>query len=99
MDGHGDLRPEHVCLTDPPVVFDCLEFDARLRRIDVADELSFLAMECERLGAGWIGRQVREACLARRGDAPPEQLLHFYQAYRASVRAKVAALRQTVKRP
>ncbi|HVU87971.1 MAG TPA: hypothetical protein VHD36_11670, partial [Pirellulales bacterium] len=93
IDGHGDLRPEHVCLTEPPVVFDCLEFDARLRRLDVADELSFFVMECDRLGAGRIGRQVRAACLVRCGDAPPAQLLHFYQAYRACVRAKVAALR------
>jgi aminoglycoside phosphotransferase family enzyme/predicted kinase len=93
VDGHGDLRPEHVCLSEPPVVFDCLEFDARLRTIDIADELSFFVMECERLGAAWIGQQVREACLARCGDAPPAQLLYFYQAYRACVRGKVAALR------
>ena len=94
IDGHGDLRPEHICLTAPPVVFDCLEFDARLRQLDVADELSFLAMECERLGAAEIGRKVRDACLARCGDDPPAALLKFYESYRACVRAKVAALRR-----
>ena len=62
IDGHGDLRPEHICLTARPVVFDCLEFDPRLRLLDVADELSFLAMECDRLGAGAVGEQVRNAC-------------------------------------
>ncbi len=93
IDGHGDLRPEHICLTEPPVVFDCLEFDAALRRLDLADELSFLAMECERVGAVAIGRQVRSACLARCGDDPPVKSLAFYQSYRACVRAKVAALR------
>ena len=28
VDAHGDLRPEHVCLTSPPLVIDCLEFNA-----------------------------------------------------------------------
>ncbi|MBI2826288.1 MAG: AAA family ATPase [Planctomycetia bacterium] len=93
IDGHGDLRPEHCCLTDPPVVFDCLEFDPRLRRLDVADELAFLAVECQRLGAAWVGEQVLEACLARRGDRPPDALVAFYKSYRACVRAKVAVLR------
>ena len=93
IDGHGDLRPEHICLTDPPVIFDCLEFDAELRRLDIADELSFLAMECQRLGAAWIGAQIRAACLQRCNDQPPAALLAFYQSYRACVRAKVAVLR------
>ena len=93
IDGHGDLRPEHICLTEPPVIFDCLEFDAELRRLDIADELSFLAMECQRLGAAWIGAQVRAACLERCHDQPPAALLAFYQSYRACVRAKVAVLR------
>ena len=27
VEGHGDLRPEHVCFTEPPAVFDCIEFN------------------------------------------------------------------------
>jgi aminoglycoside phosphotransferase family enzyme len=46
VEGHGDLRPEHVCLLDPPVVIDCLEFSVALRQTDPIDELAFLAMEC-----------------------------------------------------
>ncbi|HSG95679.1 MAG TPA: hypothetical protein VLA28_09160, partial [Afifellaceae bacterium] len=34
LEGHGDLKPEHVCLTDPPVIIDCLEFNRSLRLID-----------------------------------------------------------------
>lgn len=49
-EGHGDLRPEHICLVEPPIVIDCLEFSARLRRLDPFDEICFLALECERLG-------------------------------------------------
>lgn len=93
VDGHGDLRPEHVCLTTPPVVFDCVEFSAELRRVDVADELCFLAMECQRLEADDIGRQVLAAYCRASGDQPPPELLDFYKSYRACVRAKVAALR------
>ena len=51
IEGHGDLRPEHVCLVDPPVVFDCVEFSRELRTLDVADELAFLASECDALGS------------------------------------------------
>jgi aminoglycoside phosphotransferase family enzyme len=46
VEGHGDLRPEHVGLLDPPVVIDCLEFSVALRQTDPIDELAFLAMEC-----------------------------------------------------
>jgi aminoglycoside phosphotransferase family enzyme len=46
VDGHGDLRPEHVCFNHPIVIFDCLEFSAELRTIDPFDELAYLALEC-----------------------------------------------------
>lgn len=55
VDGHGDVRPEHVCLEPEPVIIGCLEFNARFREVDPADELSFLAMECARLGARELG--------------------------------------------
>jgi aminoglycoside phosphotransferase family enzyme/predicted kinase len=93
IEGHGDLRPEHVCLEDPPAVFDCVEFSAELRRLDVLDELCFFAMECEFLDADWVGRRVLEVYRQERNDNPPQALLCFYKCYRACVRAKVAALR------
>ncbi len=93
IEGHGDLRPEHVCLIDPPVVFDCVEFSRDFRTIDIADELSFLAMECDFLGAGSIGQRLIDQCTTMLGDDVPPRLTRFYKAYRACVRAKVAALR------
>lgn len=93
IDGHGDLRPEHVCLTDPPAVFDCLEFSADLRRVDVLDELCFLAMECDALQSSATGQCVLDAYARRSHDAPSPELTTFYKSYRACVRAKVAALR------
>ncbi|MDX1636366.1 MAG: hypothetical protein R3281_00260 [Balneolaceae bacterium] len=53
VEGHGDLKPEHICL-EPPVVIDCLEFDRKLRILDTIDDLTFLALECDLLGAPWI---------------------------------------------
>ncbi len=93
IDGHGDLRPEHICLTNPPVVFDCVEFSADLRRVDVLDELCFLAMECDLLNADSIGERILAAYLAKSQDRPPPEIIPFYKAYRACVRAKVAGLR------
>lgn len=93
VDGHGDLRPEHIYLMPEPVIVDCIEFSADFRRIDVADELCFLAMELNQLGAAELGEQLLHDCLKRLNDRPDPRLLQFYQSYRACVRAKVAALR------
>lgn len=93
VDGHGDLRPEHICLSDPIAIFDCIEFSSDFRRIDVADELAFLAAECDFLGADWVGAQLLASYQQQSGDQPSVVLWDFYKSYRACVRAKVAALR------
>lgn len=93
MEGHGDLRPEHVFFHPHPLIIDAIEFSSELRRIDVLDELGFLAMECAQLGAAWVGDEIIGQYRVATGDRAPEPLLRFYEAYRASVRAKVAALR------
>jgi aminoglycoside phosphotransferase family enzyme len=90
VEGHGDLRPEHIALGPVPAVIDCLEFDRRLRLLDPADELSFLILECERLGARWAGELVLSEYRRLTGDAPPARLLALYGALRALVRAKLA---------
>ncbi|MCE9527899.1 MAG: AAA family ATPase [Planctomycetales bacterium] len=93
VDGHGDLRPEHICFSDPIAIFDCIEFSPEFRRIDVADELAFLAAECDFLGAEWVGPQLLAAYQQQSDDQPAAVLFDFYKSYRACVRAKVAALR------
>ncbi len=93
VEGHGDLRPEHICLEDPVVIFDCLEFSLRLRQVDPVDEMAFLAMECAQLGAPWAQPILFEIC-ARRVPAwyAPAPLVNFYQAVHAFTRARLAAL-------
>lgn len=95
VDGHGDLRPEHIYVEDPPVVIDCIEFSDELRCVDIADELAFLDMECQRLGDGGFGKLVLKNYQLVSGDAIPAAVVSFYRGYRACVRAKVALLRST----
>ena len=92
VEGHGDLRPEHVYLGPDPVVIDCLEFHRDFRILDWADELAFLAMECERLGSPDSGKVILEACCRELDDRPPAALIHFYKAHRALLRAKLSIL-------
>jgi aminoglycoside phosphotransferase family enzyme len=91
VEGHGDLRPEHVCLVKTPVVFDCLEFNERLRQLDPLDDLAFLAVGCERLGSEAVGETLYETYREISADRAPERLTHFYSSYRASVRLRLAA--------
>ncbi|QAU35172.1 hypothetical protein [Janthinobacterium sp. 17J80-10] len=90
VEGHGDLRPEHICLRPELAVIDCLEFSRDLRIIDAVDELGFLAMECTRLGAPALGQCLLRAYCDASGDFPPQVLLQFYQSFRASLRARIA---------
>jgi len=69
---------------------DCLEFKREFRLLDPADELAFLAMECDRLGAALLGDRILQGCLDASGDAPADTLIWFYKTYRACLRAKIA---------
>lgn len=90
VEGHGDLRPEHVFLGPPPAVIDCVSYNRDFRVLDPADELAYLDLECEFLGAPAAGARVLEHYRALSGDRPPEPLLHFYRSVRATLRAKLA---------
>jgi uncharacterized protein len=92
VEGHGDLRPEHVCLAAEPIFIDCLEFNRDLRIIDPADELAYLSMECEFAGAGAIRRTVFATYRACTGDDVSDTMLDFYASSRALLRARLAAL-------
>lgn len=90
VEGHGDLRPEHVFLGQPAAVIDCIEFDRELRLIDPLEELAFLWMECIRLGAARWGELFLETYLRESGEHAPEELLRFYMSSRACLRARLA---------
>lgn len=90
VEGHGDLRPEHVCLTAEPAFIDCLEFNADLRVLDPFDEIAYLALECQRLGAPWVGDVFLSAARQALSPPAPEALIAFYRAARALLRARLA---------
>jgi aminoglycoside phosphotransferase family enzyme len=90
VEAHGDLRPEHVYLGPKPVITDCLEFNRAFRILDPADELAYLALECEMLGDAETGRRLLDLYEELSRDRPPDPLLRFYMSERACLRAKLA---------
>jgi aminoglycoside phosphotransferase family enzyme len=90
VEGHGDLRPEHVALRPDIAIIDCLEFSRALRLVDPVDELAFLGMEARRQGAPEISRILFERYRRRTRDTPGPALVAFYEAYRALIRARLA---------
>ena len=92
VEGHGDLRPEHICLEREPVIIDCLEFSRQLRLVDPADEMAFLALECEMLAELGAGARLQRCYEAITGDRPPERLIAWYTGFRALLRARLSAL-------
>jgi aminoglycoside phosphotransferase family enzyme len=90
VDGHGDLRPEHIWLGDPVRIIDCLEFNPRLRAVDPFDEIAFLCLECERLGGAWAGAYVKRRIARALSDGLSDELFLFYRCHRATLRARLA---------
>jgi aminoglycoside phosphotransferase family enzyme len=90
VDAHGDLRPEHIWLSAPYPIIDCLEFNASLRALDALDELAFLHLECERLGGRWVGEMLRRRLAILLDDDPATGLFLFYRINRAMLRARLS---------
>jgi uncharacterized protein len=93
VDGHGDLRPEHIYLNGTPRIIDCLEFRSDLRTVDPVSEIAYLALECGRLGDHRIETQLLQAYQQRTGDKPSRDLFHFYSALNALIRARPTLIR------
>jgi uncharacterized protein len=91
---HGDLHLRNIAVLDGhPVVFDCIEFDAALRWIDVMNEVAFLVMDLEDFGRADLAYRFLNRYLEATGDYEGLRVLRFYLVYRAMVRAKIHAMR------
>lgn len=88
VDGHGDLRPEHVCL-QPPVILDRIEFSADYRLIDAHDEIGYLGLEAEILGNAEIGVRLRHLLIENGFAAPSEALADTFRITRCLIRARL----------
>jgi aminoglycoside phosphotransferase family enzyme/predicted kinase len=93
VDGHGDLRLQHVLLTDPVQVVDALEFDPGLRIADVACDIGFLVMDLEGEGPTALADALLTGYREAGGDPGDDGLLALMACYRALVRAKIDAMR------
>jgi aminoglycoside phosphotransferase family enzyme len=90
VDGHGDLRPEHIWPGPPVRIIDCLEFNPQLRAIDPLDEIAYLGIECARLGGEQYGAYLTRRIGGRLPGGFSEELFTFYRCYRAMLRARLA---------
>ncbi|MHC4769205.1 MAG: bifunctional aminoglycoside phosphotransferase/ATP-binding protein [Planctomycetota bacterium] len=102
-EGHGDLHAGNICLTDAGIViYDCIEFDPRLRCGDVVKDLAFLVMDLEARDDRDFGRRLADRYARATGDGDFDILLPFYKAHFACVRGKVnsiAAVDQSLEPP
>ena len=98
-DTHGDLRLEHVYLfpeRDAPrdvVIVDCIEFNEAFRYADPVADMAFLTMDFEYVGRHDLAEAFVDEYVRRSGDSEGAELVDFYVAYRAAVRAKVEGLK------
>jgi aminoglycoside phosphotransferase family enzyme len=91
-DCHGDLHMEHVCLTNPIIIIDCIEFNERFRFIDIASDISFLLMDLEFNEGFELAEQLSQSYIKFSGEEDITDLIRFYKTYRAYVRGKVNSL-------
>ncbi|MBI5937144.1 MAG: AAA family ATPase [Betaproteobacteria bacterium] len=91
---HGDLHLGNIAwVAEAPLIFDCIEFNPALRWIDVLSELAFLFMDLVHREHEALAWRLLNRYLEHTGDYAGLSVFRFYLAYRAMVRAKVAAIR------
>jgi uncharacterized protein len=91
---HGDLHLGNVAVIDGvPVPYDCIEFDACLRWIDVMSDVAFAVMDLEHHGLPRLAARFLNAYLEETGDYAGLRVLRFHLVHRALVRAKIACIR------
>ena len=91
---HGDLHCGNVVRwAGALTAFDGIEFDPKLRFIDVLNDIAFLTMDLAERRHAELRRAVLQAWLEALGAWTALPLLPYYETYRALVRAKVDALR------
>ncbi|TDB60399.1 bifunctional aminoglycoside phosphotransferase/ATP-binding protein [Arundinibacter roseus] len=94
VEGHGDLRTEHIHTTwaEEINVYDCLEFDKKLRTVDWLNDVAFLLMDLDYRHRNDLSRRLETTWLSALETEPVTNLLTFYKTYRACVRAKINGL-------
>lgn len=90
---HGDLHARNIVRWQGRLIpFDCLEFAADLRWIDVMSDVAFLVMDLVSHARVDLAQAFLSGYLEHTGDYHGLTVLPLYAAYRAAVRAMVDAL-------
>ncbi|NIV17864.1 MAG: AAA family ATPase [Woeseiaceae bacterium] len=93
---HGDLKLTNlVRLSSGIVAYDCVEFSAGLRDIDVISDVSYLMMDLAAREREDLAFVFLNRYLERTGDYAGVRILGLYYVYHALIRAKIAAIRST----
>lgn len=91
---HGDLHLDNILEAEGEVAaFDCIEFDAGLRFIDLVEEVAFPLMDFAARGEPALGWRFLDRWLEATGDYGGVPGLRLALVYRALVRATVEHLR------
>lgn len=93
-DCHGDLHMEHIVLSDPIIIFDCIEFNDRFRYSDTLSDIAFLLMDLEFNGGEIFSKNLCSLYLNfadEKKDKETMDILNYYKVYRAYVRGKVTS--------
>jgi aminoglycoside phosphotransferase family enzyme/predicted kinase len=92
---HGDLHLSNMTLINGKVtLFDCIEFNPKLRWIDVISEVAFVVIDLLYFGYDHQAFRLLNHYLQHTGDYRGVALLRYYLVYRAMICAKVSLLRQ-----
>jgi hypothetical protein len=78
------------------------KFNRAMRIIDPYDEINYLGMECDMLGADWIRPLLNEALPASCIAPPPPALRVLYAAFRCLLCARLSIvhlLEKPIRRP
>ena len=91
---HGDLHLGNITLSANKILlFDGIEFNDSFRWIDTMSDCAFLIMDLQDHKQIIFANHLLNRYLLKTGDYSGLTVLKFYLLYRATVRAKVAALR------
>ena len=92
-EGHGDLRLEHVYVSDEGAItiVDCAEYALRYRCADVCADIALLSMALAATRRVDLAEVLLTAYVQETQDYDLYSLVDFYESYRAWVRARVCS--------
>ena len=91
---HGDLHLANLVRLESGIsAFDCVEFSALLRDIDVISDVAFLTMDLVARQREDLAYDFLNRYLERSGDYSGMKLFDLYFVYHCLIRAKITAIR------